>query len=287
MTRQEVQKNFYHLVWFLYRKFDVFKETNYKDHQVRINVTIITNFLHIYWGELTKFEEDQENSDSLPLYFILDEDNNLLSLSQEVATFFSFKKGDNFDELLRVDDLSLNRLDNFLRVIEIELKSKEGRKYNGLVLKVEMSTKEYSILSGFAVPSDLFLEFPMIDVISTKKLNGIESKVIEARDYVINMEKLFKDDDFDVLPSVNDIIKVIGITAGQLNIGFKKRYNTTFVHFYNHAKNIYAFYIMQSTDYSIKEIAFKCGYNDYNTFYKSFKKQFGYAPNDIRKQSIK
>lgn len=287
MTRQEVQKNFYHLVWFLYRKFDVFKETNYKDHQVRINVTIITNFLHIYWGELTKFEEDQENSDSLPLYFILDENNNLLSLSQEVASFFSFKKGDNFNELLRVDDLSLNKLDNFLRVIEIEINSKEGRKYNGLVLKIEMSTKEYSILSGFAVPSDLFLEFPMIDVISTKKLNGIESKVIEARDYVINMEKLFKDDEFDVLPSVHDIIKVIGITAAQLNMGFKKRYNTTFVHFYNQAKNIYAFYIMQSTDYSIKEIAFKCGYNDYNTFYKSFKKQFGYAPNDIRKQSVK
>ncbi len=286
MTRQEVQRNFYHLVWFLYRKFDVIKETNYKDHQVRINVTIITNFLHIYWGELTKFEEDYENSDSLPLYFILDRENNVLSLSKEVDTFFTFKVGDNFNEILKVEDLKFNSIEKYFQIIELKLESKDGRLYSGLVLNIDMATKEFSILSGFAVPSDIFIEFPMIEIISKKKLNGIESKVVEARDYIINMEKLFDDDSFEVLPSVNDIIKVIGITAGQLNLGFKRMYNITFVHFYNRAKNIYALYIMQSTDYSIKEIAFKCGYNDYNTFYKSFRKQFGYSPNEVRKKRI-
>lgn len=83
------------------------------------------------------------------------------------------------------------------------------------------------------------------------------------------------------LPKLKELAKLLGSSEFSLKDGFKYYFNTSIYHFYNEQRLKKAFLLVQQRSYSIKSIAFMTGFNDYPTFYKAFKKRFGYAPRDL------
>lgn len=60
---------------------------------------------------------------------------------------------------------------------------------------------------------------------------------------------------------------------------FKKYYGVSFITYVNNLRIDKALVLLKNTDVSIKEIAYKVGYNNLNYFYKVFKKNIGITPN--------
>lgn len=60
---------------------------------------------------------------------------------------------------------------------------------------------------------------------------------------------------------------------------FKKYYGVSFITYVNNLRIDKSVVLLKNTDMSIKEIAYKVGYNNLNYFYKVFKKTIGVTPN--------
>lgn len=88
------------------------------------------------------------------------------------------------------------------------------------------------------------------------------------------------------LPTVKELAKLFGSNTFTLKDGFRYYFNNSIYHFYNEQRLKKAHYLLQQTTHAVKAIAYMTGFNDYPTFYKAFKKHFGYAPRDlIRKKN--
>jgi len=85
------------------------------------------------------------------------------------------------------------------------------------------------------------------------------------------------------LPSTKQIAKQFGINESKLKQGFKAHFNTSIYQCYNDIRLKKAFDLIQNTTLQIKEIAYSCGFNDYVTFSKAFKKKFGFAPANLKR----
>lgn len=87
----------------------------------------------------------------------------------------------------------------------------------------------------------------------------------------------------DQLPSTKEIAKQFGVNESKLKQGFKAHFNTSIYQCYNDIRLKKAFDLIQNTTLQIKEIAYSCGFNDYVTFSKAFKKKFGFAPANLKR----
>ncbi|WNM19476.1 helix-turn-helix domain-containing protein [Flavobacterium capsici] len=85
------------------------------------------------------------------------------------------------------------------------------------------------------------------------------------------------------LPSTKEIAKQFGVNESKLKQGFKAHFNTSIYQCYNDIRLKKAFDLIQNTTLQIKEIAYSCGFNDYVTFSKAFKKKFGFAPANLKR----
>ena len=63
----------------------------------------------------------------------------------------------------------------------------------------------------------------------------------------------------------------------------KEKFNTSIYKFYTDERLKRATYLIQKTEIPIKEIAFICGFNDYNNFSKAFKKKYNYPPSALKR----
>lgn len=86
------------------------------------------------------------------------------------------------------------------------------------------------------------------------------------------------------LPTIKELAKMFGSNTFTLKDGFRYYFNTSIHHFYNEQRLKKAHYLLQQTTHAVKAIAYMTGFNDYPTFYKAFKKQYGYAPSDLYRQ---
>ncbi|WP_010255278.1 helix-turn-helix domain-containing protein [Myroides injenensis] len=287
MNNKEVQKNFYHLIWFLYRRFDILRNENVDNLQFGINISIIINFLNIYWGELQKVSAKANEPTCVPFFILLDDKENVIGLSKGISALFNIKEGNYLGNFINHKNKVLHNIDSFLRFLEFNINDINGHSYRALFIRVELETTQYSIINGFAIPSSTFTNPPVLEPIIFHKNKGIENKIIQVRDYVLTIDSLMSNEEISAVPTIDSIANKFDLTPNQLLNGFIRVFNTSFINFYNETKNVFSFYFIVSSRYSLKEIAFKCGYNDYNTFYKSFKKQFGIAPSDVRKKRVK
>lgn len=86
------------------------------------------------------------------------------------------------------------------------------------------------------------------------------------------------------LPPIKQLAKLVGSNTFKLKDGFRYYFNTSIYHFYNEQRLNKAHNLLQQTTHAVKAIAYMTGFNDYTTFYKAFKKHFGYAPSDLIRQ---
>lgn len=83
------------------------------------------------------------------------------------------------------------------------------------------------------------------------------------------------------LPPLKELSKIFNSNQYSLKVGFRYFFNTSIYHFYNDERLKKAHLLLQQTTHSIKSIAIMSGFNDYPTFYKAFKKRFGYSPSEL------
>ncbi|SRX76479.1 AraC family transcriptional regulator [Aequorivita antarctica] len=106
------------------------------------------------------------------------------------------------------------------------------------------------------------------------------SKIREARDILINnLEKDF--------PSIKDFALQIGTNTFKLKYGFKELYGISVYRFLKNERLRKAKMLVQYGDRSFKSIAHMTGFKSVPHFTRTFKKQFGYTPTELRKRSSK
>ena len=89
------------------------------------------------------------------------------------------------------------------------------------------------------------------------------------------------------LPTLKELSKMFNSNQFSLKDGFRYFFNTSIYHFYNEERLKKSHLLLQQTKHSIKAIAIMSGFNDYTTFYKAFKKHFGYSPSELFREKEK
>ena len=102
------------------------------------------------------------------------------------------------------------------------------------------------------------------------------SIIQKVQEYILNHLE-------EPLPSTNELSRIFGTNEFTLKENFRDVLNTSIYQFYNDERLKRAHYLIEQTNVPLKEIAFICGFNDYNNFSKAFKKKFNYSPSDINR----
>jgi transcriptional regulator GlxA family with amidase domain len=87
------------------------------------------------------------------------------------------------------------------------------------------------------------------------------------------------------LPSTKELSQLFGTNEFKLKDSFRHFFKTSIYKLYTDERLKKAHQLIQSTNISLKEIAFMSGFNDYTNFYKSFKKKYGYSPSDLPREA--
>lgn len=67
---------------------------------------------------------------------------------------------------------------------------------------------------------------------------------------------------------------------------FKKHYNTTPYNYHSEARINEAAKLLETTDLSVKDVAFRLGFNDEHYFSATFKRHTGLTPTEFRRKSL-
>lgn len=105
---------------------------------------------------------------------------------------------------------------------------------------------------------------------------NINPAFTELIDYVIeNYQEKF---------TLSKLGKKFGLSAGYICNLFAKHYNTTLTCFITNIRLDKSVELMKNKNYSLKQIASECGYQDYFYFNKVFKAHFGMSPSQYIKE---
>ena len=81
------------------------------------------------------------------------------------------------------------------------------------------------------------------------------------------------------------LAKEFHLSEKYLSWYFKEHFYISFMQYVSHLRMTRAKHLLYSTEHSITEIAFSCGYPSVNFFIRSFKEAHGITPLQYRKQS--
>lgn len=85
---------------------------------------------------------------------------------------------------------------------------------------------------------------------------------------------------------VNQLAKLYYTTASHIARVFKKNMGTSVLAYLHGVRIKNAIDMLENTDFGIKEIAERCGYENLNNFYMHFKKATGYTPATFREKNL-
>lgn len=88
------------------------------------------------------------------------------------------------------------------------------------------------------------------------------------------------------LPSVKSLARKFGTNEYKLKDGFRHFFKTSIYKFYNEERLKRAHFMIEETVIPLKNIAVMNGFNNYPNFSKSFKKKYGFSPNEIPRKSL-
>ncbi len=108
--------------------------------------------------------------------------------------------------------------------------------------------------------------------LKSRKINPIISKLI-----------VYLDENISEDLSLEMAAKVAGVNPFYLSKLFREETGETFVNHISEKRMQMGKKLLLETEFSVKEIASKIGYNDQNYFSKLFKAKFGVSPTDFRK----
>ncbi len=88
------------------------------------------------------------------------------------------------------------------------------------------------------------------------------------------------------LPSLKVLSSKFGTNEHKLKDGFRHFFKTSIYHFYNIERLKRAYFMIEHTGIPLKNISIMNGFNNYPNFSKSFKKQFGFSPNELKRNDV-
>ena len=88
------------------------------------------------------------------------------------------------------------------------------------------------------------------------------------------------------LPSLKLLSSKFGTNEHKLKDGFRHFFKTSIYQFYNQERLKRAFFMIEHTGIPLKNISVMNGFNNYPNFSKSFKKQFGFSPNELKRNEV-
>jgi AraC-like DNA-binding protein len=106
---------------------------------------------------------------------------------------------------------------------------------------------------------------------------SVIKKLKHAKDYVL--------ENLSSPPRLKVISRTAGLNEHQLKVGFKELYGTTVYQYITHHRLDHARLLLDSRQYSVKEVAYQIGYTNTSHFIASFKRRFGITPKQYLKRS--
>ncbi|WP_432222953.1 helix-turn-helix domain-containing protein [Flavobacterium sp. TMP13] len=85
------------------------------------------------------------------------------------------------------------------------------------------------------------------------------------------------------LPPLKALSKLFSTNEYKLKDGFRYFFNTSIYQFYNEERLKRSHLMVTESSIPLKNIAYLNGFSDYSNFSKSFKKRFGYSPNELKR----
>ena len=104
--------------------------------------------------------------------------------------------------------------------------------------------------------------------------NNCSPMVAKAMDYVV--KHLSRN------ITLSDVCTELRVSTGHFSKCFKKETGVGFTAYVTMVKMVNARILLRNPQNRVNEVARMVGYNDYTYFFQVFKKQFGYAPSDIK-----
>lgn len=248
--------------------------------------------------------------------FILDSRGYIEMVNQQTCTILSYLCEDIIGNPLEdfLDETSLKKWRSSFKIlqrkefydtsVELTFKTKQGLlvpsacyistylKYNGAKGKTLLTVVKHS-KNHLESELDLKKDFVQFKNGPDEQLNKASKqptkqkvrlsyddirKLREARDLLINnLEKDF--------PSIKEFALQIGTNTFKLKYGFKELYGTSVYRFLKNERLRKAKMLIQYGDRPFKSIAHMTGFKSVPHFSRTFKKQFGYTPTELRKRS--
>jgi pimeloyl-ACP methyl ester carboxylesterase/AraC-like DNA-binding protein len=125
-------------------------------------------------------------------------------------------------------------------------------------------------------------EFMNIDYDSVREVTD-DGKLNDDDVRTLNEIKTYLDQNFLDEFSVEGLSHQFGLNTFKLKHGFKKLFGKPVISYIRELRLKYSSRLLQKTDLSIKEIAYKTGYRVPGSFSKAFQQRFDKSPTDVRK----
>lgn len=104
----------------------------------------------------------------------------------------------------------------------------------------------------------------------------------ESHDLLIKNAVNYINNNLNKKLKVDTLCRELGTNQSTLNFKFRRELNISVGEFIISAKMHYAKRLLLGTNYSVKEIAMRCGYDNIYYFSAAFKKNIGYTPTEFR-----
>jgi AraC-like DNA-binding protein len=111
----------------------------------------------------------------------------------------------------------------------------------------------------------------------------IARKKIKAKDVraLREVEEILSNNNLDKFPSIEQLSRTAMMSSTKLKTKFKSIYGMKLYEYYNRHRLEKARGLLQSGEYSVKEVGLDIGFSNLSNFAKAFKKEFGILPNEM------
>jgi len=99
-----------------------------------------------------------------------------------------------------------------------------------------------------------------------------------------DVEHILSNNKLDKFPSIEMLSKTAMMSTTKLKTKFKQIYGMKLYEFYNRNRLEKAKEMLQTGNYSVKQVGYDIGFSNLSNFAKAFKKEFGLLPKDVIKK---
>lgn len=156
--------------------------------------------------------------------------------------------------------------------------------------------KFYSLMSQLAAECEKDMEYKLpyitsllqcIFILMIRKANLKNNADTDARKSHIAAAVLYLELHFRENPDLDTVAAYVGLNKNYFCGLFKRETGKTMVQYVNDLKLAYSKNLLRSTDLSITEICYNCGYNSFSNYIHKFRERYGETPLQCRKKGIK